>query len=140
MRGLRVHVLPAGREAEVARVLEQAGFAVSTLEGRACSSAATFFAEAARGLRLPEYFGRNWDAFDECLRALGEGQHRRLAVLWRDADRSFRADPQTVLDAVQVFSDAGRELAGEDPFTQLEVFLFGEGFARLTREPGDQPR
>ena len=41
---------------------------------------------------------------------------------------------------VDLRTDAGRELAGEDPFTQLEVFLFGEGFARLTREPGDQPR
>lgn len=38
------------------------------LDGRVCRTRAAFFSEVARVLRFPDYFGRNWDAFYDCLR------------------------------------------------------------------------
>jgi len=47
--------------------------APALLDGRACRTRAAFFEEAARALRLPDYFGRNWDALTDSLRDAGPG-------------------------------------------------------------------
>ncbi len=129
LRGLAVHVVAKAREQEVVAALDGAGFVVLRLEGRGARDEASFFEEAARALHLPDHFGRNWDALDECLHGLGEGRSRRLALLWRAADLSLDADPQMVLDATSLLADAARDLGGEDPPTQLEVFLLGKSQA-----------
>lgn len=46
--------------------------APAALDGRACRTRADLFTEAARALRLPDHFGRNWDAFYDCLRDLDD--------------------------------------------------------------------
>jgi RNAse (barnase) inhibitor barstar len=129
LRGMAVHVLPAHREGEVRRVLEAAGFKVRFLEGRTVSTEASFFEAAARALRLRDSFGRNWDALQDVLGDLALGEDRRVALLWRDADRSFAGDAQTVVDAFVAFSRAADDLAGAEPKTQLEVFLLGQSGA-----------
>jgi RNAse (barnase) inhibitor barstar len=126
LRGVAVHVLPAGRETEVRRVLEGAGFSIRVLEGRKAATEASFFEEVARTLRLPGPFGHNWDALQDALGDLARGEDRRVALLWRDADRSFAGDAQTVVDAFVAFSRAADDLAAEEAATQLEVFLLGE--------------
>lgn len=35
------------------------------LDGRECRTAAAFFTAAQRALALPDWFGHNWDAFEE---------------------------------------------------------------------------
>jgi RNAse (barnase) inhibitor barstar len=129
LRGVAVHVLPAGREAEVRDVLERAGFSLRILDGGAVSGEASFFEEAARALHLRGPFGRNWDALQDVLGELASGEDRRVALLWRDADKSFAGDAQTVVDAFVAFSRAADDLAAEEPPTQLEVFLLGESLS-----------
>jgi RNAse (barnase) inhibitor barstar len=126
LRGPAVHVVAEAREREVMAVLDEAGFVVRRLDGRGIRDEVSFFEEAARALHLPDHFGHNWDALEECLHRLGEGRSRRLALLWQGADRSLAADPQLVLDATALLADVARDLGGEDPPTQLEVFLLGE--------------
>ena len=135
LRGAAVHVLASKREQEIRGVLEDAGFGVHVLEGALVLSDQSFFKEVARALGLAPHFGHNWDAVQDVLGDLAEGAERRIALLWREADRSFAADPQTVVDAFVAFSRAAEDLAGEAPPTQLEVFLLGEGpgFGRLLR-------
>jgi hypothetical protein len=123
LRGRFVHLLAPERERELHAALEKGAFVVLSLEGRGVEDEAAFLAQAARALRLPPHFGHSWDALDEGLRGLGEGRSRRLALLWRDVDRVLAKDPQLVLDATSLLADVARELGGEDPPTQLEVFL-----------------
>jgi RNAse (barnase) inhibitor barstar len=123
--GFAVHVVPPAQRPALAAALEEGGFRTSILDGSAVRDEASFFREAARALRLPDYFGHNWDALDECLHDLGEGQWRRHAVLWEDAPQSLAAAAQTFLDALHVLIEAARDLGGEDPPTQLEVFVLG---------------
>ena len=131
--GASVHVLAARREEEVRRVLAAAGFGLCTLEGAQVLSARSFFREVGRALGLPPHFGHNWDALQDVLGDLAQGQERRIALLWREADHSFGADPQTVVDAFVAFARAAEDLAAEGPGTQLDVFLLGDGpgFGRL---------
>ena len=42
----------------------------AVLHGPACRTTAALFAEFARALRLPAWFGHNWDALADCLRDL----------------------------------------------------------------------
>jgi hypothetical protein len=43
------------------------GFVVRVLDGRKCHTKAGLLGECARVLDFPSYFGKNWDAFEECL-------------------------------------------------------------------------
>ena len=127
LRGLRVHAAAAGREAEVRAVLEAEGFVQRTLEGSRIHGEASFFQEAARALGFPGYFGGNWDAFNDCLGDVVFGPAERIAVIWRDADKSLAADAQTVLDATAAFDAVGSPGSEDEDPAQLEIFLLGNG-------------
>jgi len=47
--------------------LKDAGYNFYHLNGERISTEEDFFDEAQRALSFPDYFGRNWDAFDECI-------------------------------------------------------------------------
>ena len=40
------------------------------VDGRNCETKSSLFSEFAGRLNFPDYFGRNWDAFDECMQDL----------------------------------------------------------------------
>ncbi|GII79537.1 hypothetical protein Sru01_45190 [Sphaerisporangium rufum] len=61
------------------------------LDGRACRTRAAFFTEAARALRLPGYFGHNWDALTDALRDVAAGQGVHLVVA--HAEELLAAEP-----------------------------------------------
>jgi RNAse (barnase) inhibitor barstar len=137
LRGQRLHVADSGHEERIASVLRMTGFDLRVLDGSRICDEPSFFEEAERGLRLPEHFGRNWDALNDCLGDWHDGDERRIAILWRDADQSLAADAQTVFRAVLAFDAAAQPPpagSGGEPPLQLEVFLFGDvpGF----RAPG----
>lgn len=43
------------------------GFLVKEFQGRKCHTKAGLLGEFARVLDFPSYFGKNWDAFEDCL-------------------------------------------------------------------------
>lgn len=69
---------------------------MSEIRGSHCRTTVGLFAEWAHVLDFPDWFGHNWDAFEECL---------------------FTADPRTV-----VVLDADQVLVDEEP-RQLATFL-----------------
>ncbi|MFB8240501.1 barstar family protein [Kitasatospora purpeofusca] len=93
-----------------------AGFATGTdrlrlVRGANCRTRAALFAEWARALSFPGYFGHNWDAFEECLNdALlppGAGSAAtRLLVLVTDADALLADEPPAQLALLLDILDA----------------------------------
>ncbi|MFI9550611.1 barstar family protein [Nonomuraea endophytica] len=76
--------------------------APAVLDGRLCRTRATFFAEVARVLRFPDYFGHNWDALSDCLRDAGP-----VALLVENAEDLLSAEtPGQFATLLAVFADA----------------------------------
>jgi len=74
------------------------------------------FTEWAAGLGFPDHFGRNWDAFTDCLRDLGP-----TAVVVREAAGLLADGPPNDL---AVLLDVLREAAGDDSTApQLQLLL-----------------
>jgi RNAse (barnase) inhibitor barstar len=116
-----VHRLPRDSEAGVAD-LERLGFQVFRLDGTKISDRESFHREVAEVFSFPDYYGRNWDAFDECFGELEMPPH--VAVVWTDADRLAAGDLKTFAEAVCLFHDHYQERSKSG--VQLELFI---GFA-----------
>ena len=69
------------------------------LDGRAMTSRSTAHSELARGLAFPDYYGKSWDAFDECFGDFVEQQAGCLtAIVWHDVDIAARLAPATTAE------------------------------------------
>jgi RNAse (barnase) inhibitor barstar len=58
---------------------------MTEIRGNRCRTTLDLFAEWAEALGFPDYFGHNWDAFEECLFTVTEAAGP-LTVLVKDAD------------------------------------------------------
>lgn len=119
-----IHVISNPKFQQQATQLAQAArVRVYTIETAEVGSRDELMAALEKGLALPEYFGRNWDALEECLRNLPLRSGEGGLVLFRNADALLKLDPRdlklltVVLRSVSEFWEAeGR------PFT---VFFLG---------------
>ncbi|GAA4590176.1 hypothetical protein GCM10023194_46380 [Planotetraspora phitsanulokensis] len=89
------------------------GPAPAVVDGRESRTRAAFFEEAARALRLPGYFGRNWDALTDSLRdATRAGD---VALVVEHAEELLNAEPPeqfaTLLAVLAEAADAGLTVA-----------------------------
>jgi RNAse (barnase) inhibitor barstar len=65
-----------------------------------------FLAALAAALQFPDYFGRNWDAFYDCLLELNHDGNDGTLLLLRDASGFARNDPEEFAAAVDTLADA----------------------------------
>jgi hypothetical protein len=110
----------------VRRELTAAGWAVHLLDGRALTGASQVFDRCAQVLAFPSWFGRNWDAFADCLGDLSWLPAGGHVLLWDQYGVLARSDPKAWGMAHRVFtlSIEERARAGLAP---LYVLLRGAG-------------
>jgi len=99
-------VLQPGQRAESV-VNTPAGFMRRVLSGAHCRSTNGLFAEMARALEFPDYFGYNWDAVEECLADLEWLPAKGYVVLFTDAQLVLPDDEEEFATFLEVLSDAG---------------------------------
>lgn len=99
-----VYRLPTHTSAEaVEHAVGPAGWRVFVLDGNKVSDKATFLSEAAKTMDFPNYFGKNWDAFEDMLNDLGWAPAKGYVILYAHAERYARLpDWRTVLSIFQV--------------------------------------
>lgn len=78
-----------------------AGVRVVNLDGSPIEPAEEFLDAVAAALLFPDYFGRNWNALDDCLYDIVES----TVVEWTQADRFARVDPEQYAIALSSFAD-----------------------------------
>jgi RNAse (barnase) inhibitor barstar len=129
LRGSGIHALPAVAEAGLDDVLRTRGFDRRTVDLAAAEGEGALFAALQRELPLPDYFGANWDALDECLAELFATPGPPLAVVLRNTHRLLAGDVQAFLTLVALLDRAIGLAADSDEsaLRQCEVFVLGEG-------------
>ena len=73
------------------------------LDGNRMDSRSALHAELREKLNLPEYYGKNLDALNDCL---GEMRERPLLVI-ESAGRLLETDPAYAAALLRVFNDNG---------------------------------
>lgn len=73
--------------------LSQQGNQVFYLDGKEISTKEAFLSKAAQAMKFPEYFGYNWDAFDECITDLEWCPAQKYALVYDQPDIFAKADP-----------------------------------------------
>ena len=99
-------VLPKGVVATTV-VKAPPGFVLCTLQGKKCRTAANLFAECARALSFPDYFGHNWDALEECLADLEWLPAKGYVLLVMEAQAVLPENEDEYETLLEVLNDAG---------------------------------
>ncbi len=83
-----VYRLPPGTHADaVQHAIEPEGWRVFVLDGEQITDKASLLKEAFQAMRLPRYFGRNWDAFEEMIRDLDWAPATGYVILFPHASK-----------------------------------------------------
>ena len=99
-------MVTAGQRAE-SLVCPPTGLALKVIKGRHCKTPATLFAEFARALKFPDYFGHNWDALEECLADLEWLPAKGYILLITDAAHVLPDDEAEYETFLDILCDAG---------------------------------
>ena len=76
------------------------------LDGRTIDDKASFLAACADAMQFPAYFGRNWDALDDCLNDLSWAPASGYIVLYDHVGHFSRGEPAEWAAARSVLVDA----------------------------------
>ena len=75
------------------------------------------------GLRFPDYYGVNWDAFEECIRDLSWLQEKNVTI--RHTDLPLADDAAAVKTYLAILKDAVGKWASESSHRLIVVFPSG---------------
>ena len=111
------------------------GLVVKIIKGRLCKTPATLFAEFARALEFPDYFGHNWDALEECLADLEWLPAKGYILLITDAAQVLSNDETEYETFLEILCDAGEAWgSGQAGIGAREAIPFHVLFAVSERE------
>ncbi|MGH7233172.1 MAG: barstar family protein [Nitrospiraceae bacterium] len=87
------------------------GFLVRVVHGRKCKTKKGLLSEFARVLDFPSYYGKNWDALDECLTDLEWLPAQGYLLVITDAEQVLRHHHEDYRDLIRILQWAGKEWA-----------------------------
>lgn len=86
--------------------LAAAGIRVFYLPGQRIHDKNSFLQQAKEAMAFPDYFGNNWDAFEECLRDLSWMPAEEYILVYDHPERFAQADPTQSGIALNILRDA----------------------------------
>ncbi len=104
---------------------ERVGWRSVLLDSSQAPDKLAFLDVCAEAFDLPPWFGRNWDALDECMRGLDLDEPAGLLVLWKGWASLAEGDADAFDCALEVFRDAC--VAWDDDEVPGAVLLVGDG-------------
>ncbi|MDX1250662.1 MAG: barstar family protein [Gammaproteobacteria bacterium] len=114
---------PERKEIEVKAARQ--GLAFFPVAGQGVRSKEQFFDHFARALDFPDYFGGNWDAFEDCLTDLSWRDAPGYVILYENFDTFAAQAPDQFEVALEILNAAVE--FWRDQGKPMFVFLMGEG-------------
>ena len=111
---------------------KKAGLAFFHVDGRSVQRKEQLLNSLATALDLPEHFGHNWDALEECLNDLAPVDGRGYFLLYDHIDGLLEAHPDQFETLVEILRDAVGSWK-EDDTTLLVVLAGGKAPKGVTR-------
>lgn len=108
----------------IENIVDRLGWRLVLLDGSEISDKEAFLEQCAGLFGLPEWFGMNWDALEECLAEL-ELQAPGLVVVWTSWDEMAQAQPEDFAVAIDILRAAAQTWA--DDGVKGGVLLVGRG-------------
>jgi RNAse (barnase) inhibitor barstar len=118
---------PANQEAAdlVRTRLHELGFTLFELQGKQMTDAHSLHAELSREFGFPDYYGHNWDAFNDSWGDVEPSLPSPAAILWHHADVAAAAGLQLYSECISMLTRASEEMSARSK--QMVLFLFGDG-------------
>ena len=91
---------------EIEQLAKAVGLVVVRIDLARLSSKTGLLGRAARALRFPEWFGKNWDALNDCLTDLSWLDGNGWVIIFENAKAFADRKPQLFENAVEVFHAA----------------------------------
>lgn len=130
-----VYHAPVGGRNELAEAAKSLGYGLFPVDLLAVTDKAGLLDAVAAALDFPDWFGRNWDALEECLVDLSWWPAPGYVVLLENADRLHAAHAADLDTALQIFAGAAESWRQEGvPFWTL-VDVRADGAAWLPELP-----
>jgi hypothetical protein len=92
--------------ADIQKIARKSRLAFFHLNGKAVAGKRDFLRVAANAFRFPEYFGENWDAFEDCLTDLPQDKGSGYVLLVDGLHDFASASPAEFETARAIFRDA----------------------------------
>jgi RNAse (barnase) inhibitor barstar len=71
-----------------------------------------FLSEIADSLNFPDYFGHNWDAFEECISDPDRVPNQMLVLIFEDIAEFAEKEPEEFKTATDILRDAAEAWSG----------------------------
>lgn len=91
---------------------QSADVLVVRLDGARMHTLEELFREYVREFALPEYFGWNWAAFDECMKELDDQPARAYLTIITGGEQVLSAEPDELPTYLRQLEGIGRRWAG----------------------------
>ncbi|MGD9955756.1 MAG: barstar family protein [Candidatus Nanopelagicales bacterium] len=101
------------------------GWRCVVLDGAEVEDRESFLQMCDEAFGLPDWFGMNWDALEECLIDLDLGEDEGVLVVWSSWGLLAEAEPPAFAIAVDILGSAVRSWASDG--VAGGVMLLGEG-------------
>ncbi len=82
------------------------GLAVFVLDGKKALGKEEFLEHIAKALHFPDYFGNNWDAFEDCLTDMSWQEAKGYIMLYQDFGVFAERSPEQFGVALEIFKDS----------------------------------
>jgi RNAse (barnase) inhibitor barstar len=99
------------------------GFRCFYLDGRSINDKATFLSACGAAMSFPAYYGRNWDALDECITDLDWCPAPGYVLLYDDVAHFARNEPEQWSIALDILREAANHW--RDTATPMYILLRG---------------
>ena len=110
---------------EIENDAEDLGWRCVVLDGSEVEDKASFLEMCDEAFGLPDWFGMNWDALEECLSDLDLAETDGVVVVWSSWGLLAEAEPKEFAVALDVLAGAVRTWASDG--VRGGVLLLGEG-------------